>query len=171
MRHYNDPHRAELAQELSALCHKQGLVFIVAADPSLALSVQAAGLHWPQWKLSCMPLKMFHPPRWLITASVHDAAAVRAIRGLRIDATLLSPAFATDSHPDAHPLGPVRFAALARTLSIPVYALGGMTPSTMKRLKPSGATGFAAISALTPKRHSHTHAEYNQTASSAHNAR
>ena len=49
-------------------------------------------------------------------------------------AVLLSPAFATRSHPGAKPLGPLQFRLLAARAQVPVIALGGMTARTAKRL-------------------------------------
>ena len=49
-------------------------------------------------------------------------------------ALLISPAFATRSHPGAKPLGPLRFRLLAARATVPVIALGGMNPRTAQRL-------------------------------------
>ena len=49
-------------------------------------------------------------------------------------ALLLSPAFATRSHPGAKPLGPLRFRVLAARAQAPVIALGGMNARTAQRL-------------------------------------
>lgn len=55
------------------------------------------------------------------------AHSLREMRSARADAIVLSPVFATRSHPGAESLGPVRFRLLARFASVPVIALGGMT--------------------------------------------
>jgi thiamine-phosphate pyrophosphorylase len=64
---------------------------------------------------------------------------------MRADAVLLSPAFATRSHPDARALGPVRFRLLAQHARMPVIALGGMTARTARRL---ASPRWAAIDGL-----------------------
>ena len=63
---------------------------------------------------------------WLVTAAVHSPAALRAAAAAGADAALLSPIFATASHPDVRTLGLQRFAALAQASPLPVYALGGI---------------------------------------------
>lgn len=60
-------------------------------------------------------------------------------------AVLLSPAFPTRSHPDAKPLGPVRFRLLAARATVPVIALGGMNTRSAKRL---GWSRWAGIDAF-----------------------
>ena len=61
-------------------------------------------------------------------------------------AVLLSPAFATRSHPGAKPLGPLRFRLLAARTALPVIALGGMNPRTAKRLNWPRWAGIDAFS-------------------------
>ncbi len=84
-----------------------------------------------------------------MTAAAHDAAAIRRAARHGAHAVLLSPVFATASHPGAPSLGPLRFARLARCSPIPVYALGGITAETARRLAGSGAVGLAGIGLFT----------------------
>ena len=48
---------------------------------------------------------------------------------------LLSPVFATRSHPGGGTLGPVRFRLLARQARLPVIALGGMNAAKARALR------------------------------------
>ena len=64
------------------------------------------------------------------------ATAARA----RADAVLLSPVFATRSHPGGRALGPLRFLMLARQSPLPVIALGGMTRQRAARLSSAART-------------------------------
>jgi thiamine-phosphate pyrophosphorylase len=61
---------------------------------------------------------------------------------------LISPLFATRSHPGTRPLGPFRFAALARQAHVPVIALGGVRPCHAALVRRLGALGYAAIDGL-----------------------
>ena len=63
---------------------------------------------------------------------VHSLRELARVR--KAAAVLLSPAFATRSHPGAAPLGPLRFRLLAMRAQAPVIALGGMNARTAKRL-------------------------------------
>jgi thiamine-phosphate pyrophosphorylase len=54
---------------------------------------------------------------------------------LGADAALLSPVFATRSHPGGATLGPVRFRLLARQAALPVIALGGMDARRARALR------------------------------------
>lgn len=83
----------------------------------------------------------------LRSAPVHDLAEIRAAERDRADLLFLSPAFATNSHPEARPLGLARFAWLARRTALPVIALGGMNEARGRRLAGFGAYGWAGIDA------------------------
>jgi thiamine-phosphate pyrophosphorylase len=60
---------------------------------------------------------------------------------------MLSPLFATRSHPGARALGLLRFAALSRATRLPVIALGGVDARRFERLRRIGTYGWAAIDA------------------------
>lgn len=56
-------------------------------------------------------------------------------RSHRADALVLSPAFATRSHPGARALGAIRWLALAAHSPVPVIALGGMNRARARHLR------------------------------------
>lgn len=78
-------------------------------------------------------------------ATAHSLAEIAAAKRAGADAVLLSPVFATRSHPGAKALGAVRFLLLAQRSLLPVIALGGMTPRRAARLP---VQGWAAIDGL-----------------------
>ena len=78
-------------------------------------------------------------------ATVHSLREMRRAVAAGADAVLLSPVFATRSHPGAAVLGPVRFLLLARACPVPVIALGGMDARRASRL---AVRGWAAIDGL-----------------------
>lgn len=69
-------------------------------------------------------------PRLVTAHSLRELALAR-----RADAVLLSPVFATRTHPGAPALGPLRLRLLAARSPAPVIALGGMNQVTARRLK------------------------------------
>lgn len=78
-------------------------------------------------------------------ATAHSLREVGAARRAGAQAILLSPVFATRSHPGAPALGALRFLTLARHSPLPVIALGGMTQARAARLP---VHGWAAIDGL-----------------------
>ncbi|MEE4451803.1 thiamine phosphate synthase [Novosphingobium resinovorum] len=80
-------------------------------------------------------------PQVLRLVTVHSLRELARAR--RADAVLLSPVFATASHPGGRSLGPVRFRLLAARARVPVIALGGMTAHRAR-----GIGRWAAIDGL-----------------------
>jgi len=78
-------------------------------------------------------------------ATVHSLRELGAAHRNGASLILVSPVFATRSHPGAAVLGPVRARLLARIATVPVAFLGGMTRERARRLAPHG---WAAIDGL-----------------------
>lgn len=81
----------------------------------------------------------------LALSAVHSPRALRRAAAAGGRAALLSPVFATRSHPGAGGIGITRFRLWARQSPIPVYALGGVTPATARALLSTAAIGIAGI--------------------------
>ena len=154
LRHYGVDGRGELAARLVGLCHRRGIRLLVAGDPGLALAINADGVHLPEWMVrrGAVSALLQRRPNWLVTAAAHGLAAMRRAETVGADAVLLSPVFATASHRERAPLGPLRFARLCRAGRVPAYGLGGITAVTVRRLADSGAVGIAGISVFCGRR-------------------
>lgn len=83
-----------------------------------------------------------------VGASCHDAGELRRAAELGVDFATLSPVRATPSHPDAAPLGWLRFAELVADAALPVLALGGLGVQDIDRARAVGAQGVAGIRAF-----------------------
>jgi len=143
VRHYDLPPaaRAALFQRVRRAARRRGCLTLLAGDPATARAWGADGHHGRQPR----------PPGrdgWLHSAPAHDRRELAAAARAGADAVLLSPLFATRSHPGAPPLGPGRFAMLARAAPMPVIALGGVRPRHAGLVRRLGAIGYAAIDGL-----------------------
>ncbi len=148
-RHYHVPERKRLAQALAGQCRARGLVFVVADDWRLAAAVGADGLHLPEYAAARGPsagARLWRKNRGaLLTAAAHGSRALARACALAADAVLLSPVFPTRSHPDRATLGIARARILARAASLPVLALGGVTPKMLPALIAAGFAGIAGV--------------------------
>ena len=136
--------RSELAYALVALARQHGLIVTIANDAKLAVLCGADGLHLSQVGAKHAPHWRALRPHWFISVSAHSLRS--ALLNRQADAILLSPVFATRSHPGASALTPVRANAIAHALSLPIYALGGVTGRNAALL--DGFAGIAAVGAL-----------------------
>jgi thiamine-phosphate pyrophosphorylase len=147
-RHYDAPNRPELGRKLARLARRSGLYFVVAGDWRLAQQLHADGLHLPQGMIR---RRARFAPRGCglpVSAAAHDEAAARRAVRAGAGAVLLSPVFATRSHPGQKPLGLLPLARVCRASRQPVLALGGIGPVHIRRLLAAGAAGIAGISGV-----------------------
>jgi 8-oxo-dGTP diphosphatase len=88
--------------------------------------------------------------RWL-AASCHGAEELALATQMGVDFITLSPVQATQTHPDAQPLGWAQVAGLLQGFNQPAYLLGGVTPSDVEQAWQVGAQGVAGIRAFWPE--------------------
>lgn len=129
-RHYHLPPTERVARfrRLARLARARGHVVVLADSALTAREWGADGIYGA-------PLSLY-PRRddLLRLATVHSLAEIAQARRTGAHAVLLSPAFATRTHPGAPSLGPVRWRRLAAQAGLPVIALGGMNPRSARRL-------------------------------------
>jgi thiamine-phosphate pyrophosphorylase len=147
-RAFGDEGAAQAGRELVRLARARGVVLLAGADPGLAAAIGADGVHLPERMLGRARALRRARRTWIITCAAHSAAALAAARRAGADAAFLSPVFESRSPSAGQPIGPLRFAALARGAGLPVYALGGVNARTVRRLARSGAAGLAAVEGL-----------------------
>jgi thiamine-phosphate pyrophosphorylase len=139
-RHYHLDPRGRRARwdELMPLVREGGHLAILSGSDDEARSWGAAGSYGP-------PEAVGDAPELLRVVTVHDANEVAHANAAGADAAMISPVFATRTHPNIAPLGPEKFHALAALAEMPVIALGGMT---FERAKQLGWSRWAAIDGL-----------------------
>lgn len=139
-RHYHLDGKARRARfdVLRDAAKKRDHVVVLSGSPVLAKTWRADGVYGPAGAMA-------RDESLLKLVTAHEWKGIVAAERAGADAILLSPVFATASHPGAKPLGPVRFRLLARKTQVPVIALGGMTRERAKRL---GWPRWAAIDGL-----------------------
>jgi thiamine-phosphate pyrophosphorylase len=138
----------EQARRLSRLARRRGVRFLVGADVALALAARADGVHLPERLAHRSGSNRLLRRRFLLTAAAHGLPAARKACRAGVDAIVISPVFPSASPSAGRPLGVRRFAALARAVGAPCYALGGVGGRTVQALSRSGAVGVAAVAAL-----------------------
>ena len=82
---------------------------------------------------------------YILGASCHNEIELAQARRLRVNYAFLSPVLPTKSHPKAKSMGWNNFKTLVEQVNFPVYALGGISLSDLKKAKENGAYGIAMI--------------------------
>ncbi len=112
----------------------------------VALASGAAGVHLRSSSVPSPVMRAHLPPGFVVGRSVHgagEAARVAAEGG--VDYLTLGTVYASASKPGVPPCGIDALAATARTVRLPVLAIGGVTVDNMKEVLAAGAVGAAAI--------------------------
>jgi len=130
-RHYHlpDPERWERFRELRHVAKAYGHTVILSDSAITATEWGADGIYGSPRSLWPRRDGLLH------LATAHDMQELGLANRLGADAVLISPVFATNSHPGGNTLGPVRFRLLARHSLAPVIALGGMTAARARTLQ------------------------------------
>ena len=143
-RHFGARDRHQVAETLAALSNARGLVFLIAADPELALSVDADGVHWPEARLG--RARVWRHRFAIQTASAHSRRAIWRATRLGMDAVLVSSVFPSRSKSAGRPMCAPRFRHLVSSSDLPVYGLGGLNARNAGRISSiaglSGVSGF-----------------------------
>jgi thiamine-phosphate pyrophosphorylase len=129
-RHYHLAPQERLARylQLRTICRARSHLLILADSALTAREWGADGIYGA-------PRSLYPARRDLIAiATAHDLREVAQANLKCADAVILSPVFATRSHPAAKVLGPLRFHQIARHARMPVIALGGMDQRNADRL-------------------------------------
>lgn len=141
-RHYHLPpeQRRQRFVQLAKRIRNRGGVIVLAGDAQLARRWRADGCYGAPGGGAAGELI-----RLLTVHTMRELARANATRGLA--SVLISPVFATRSHPGGTTLGVARFTSLTRLSRLPVIALGGMTRARSRQIAKI-TTGCAAIDGL-----------------------
>lgn len=148
IRDYDRPNREAYASALISRARDAGLFTLLAGAPQMAEDLGADGVHLPEALRDRAALA--NRLGLLTTISAHSGPAAGAAARLGADAVLISPVFATGSHPGARPMGPFAAGRIAAATPAPVIALGGVDASDARRLHGLEFAGVAAVSGFHP---------------------
>lgn len=138
-----------LARPLRELTRRVGARLFLNDRVDVTLAVGADGVQLGHTSLPVSAVKAVAGSRLLIGASVHSLEEARAAELEGADFLVFGPVYDT---PSKRPYGPAQGgSALMRVVkgvSLPVFAIGGITPERVDEVRRSGAHGVAVISAI-----------------------
>ncbi|MFO7932062.1 MAG: thiamine-phosphate kinase [Desulfosalsimonas sp.] len=132
------------------LCKINGVLFIVNDDIVLAMAAGADGVHLGQEDSDPALARKLLGEGAVIGISVSTTAELERTDPAPCDYIGTGPVFSTGTKQDAgSAIGTEGLAAVARRCSLPVVAIGGITPERVRQCFKAGAAGAAVISAIT----------------------
>ncbi|BCN93842.1 hypothetical protein THMIRHAM_16270 [Thiomicrorhabdus immobilis] len=141
---------SEIAKPAIELCHQAGAKILLNGSIQLLQDFpEADGIQLASnviYEYSGRPIS--HDK--LLGVSTHTDKDIQQALKIGADFILLSPVKETSSHPGVPGIGWDVFSEKVKSISLPVYALGGMQPEDVQIAKQKGGQGVAAISGFWP---------------------
>lgn len=143
---------AKFVEQAYPLCKQHQALLLM--NSAVDCPVEVDGIHLTSRHLMALRLRsgqalVARPEniKWL-AASCHNLEQLQHAQNIGVDFAVLAPVLATQTHPGAESLGWEQFAELVAKVNLPVYALGGMSESSLTVAQQNGGRGIAAIRAF-----------------------
>jgi thiamine-phosphate pyrophosphorylase len=139
----------DLGVRLMAVCTQHNALCLVNDRVDIALAIGAHGTHLGADDLPVSAARRVAGPGHIIGGTAREPGRAAQLVAEGADYLGVGPAYATstkDGLPD--PLGPAGIGAVARAVSVPVIAIGGITADRVRELTAAGAYGVAVVSAV-----------------------
>jgi thiamine-phosphate pyrophosphorylase len=137
------------AHPLRRVAAEWAMTFIVNDRCDLALAVEADGVHLGQTDLPVLLARKVVGHSMVIGVSTHNPEQVRMAATDGADYLGFGPIFNTGTKSNADPVVGIEGMCDVRKLTtLPIFAIGGITPESVPALRAAGATGVAVASAI-----------------------
>ncbi|MEW5945468.1 MAG: thiamine phosphate synthase [bacterium] len=138
------------AVRLRAITKEKSALLIINDRCDVALAADADGVHLGAGDFPVETARKLLGPDKIIGFSAHSLEEARAAEADGADYLTLSPLFPTASASrKREPLGIERWLEIASRVSIPAFALGGVSLHNVHTLRAEGIQRVAAVSSLT----------------------
>lgn len=141
---------SEFTRTAVSLVKPYGTKVLINDRLDVALATGAAGVHLRVNSLPVAEVRRCVTADFLVAASTHSLAEAQTAAHEGADFIVCGPVYDTPSKREyGAPLGITAFAEICRTISVPVFALGGIKLENFRSTLANGAAGIAAIGLFT----------------------
>jgi thiamine-phosphate pyrophosphorylase len=137
-----------MALELSPICRKAGIAFILNDYPDLVRETGADGAHVGQDDMSVAEARRLGGPEAIIGKSTHSLDQALAAGKESPDYIGFGPLFATATKPDYTPIGIQQIPEVHRLLPLPIFCIGGINLPNLPSVIRAGARRVVIVSDL-----------------------
>lgn len=138
-----------LAEKTRNLCERYDAALFINDRVDVALGVDAAGVQLGKASLPIETARSLLGPHKWIGVSIHSLMEGQQAERAGADFVLFGPVYFTPSKAAfGAPQGLASLAKIVEMLSLPVYAIGGVTPDNTTSVQRVGARGVALIAAI-----------------------
>jgi thiamine-phosphate pyrophosphorylase len=140
----------DLAYELRKLTRAYDARLLINDRVDLCLAVEADGVHLRADGLPVDRVRSLLGPEKLVAVSTHSVQEAYQAQKRGADFIVLGPIYYTPSKASyGPPVGPAILQTARRAgVTVPIFAIGGITPQRVQEILSAGADGVAVISAI-----------------------
>ena len=139
----------KLAFPISELCRTNNVNLFINTDIQVAVDIGAVGVHLPDIDSSIDELMNPFNTKLQIGCSIHDIDSAKKRETEGADFLTYSPIYPILNKPESGPaVGIDSLSDLVEQVTLPVFALGGITPIKVKDCMGIGAAGVAVMSGI-----------------------
>lgn len=136
------------ALEIQKLCRKYNISFVVNDNVEIAKEINADGVHVGQSDMRAASAKTILGDDKIVGVSVQTVEQALLAEKQGADYLGVGAVFPTGSKADAEDVSYETLKAICEAVNIPVVAIGGISTDNVLKLKGSGISGIAVISAI-----------------------
>lgn len=137
------PQYRVLAEECAAICKQGNPRLILHTFPEAAPPLGLREVHLP------MPqLKRNKPDSLRCSTSIHSVEETKLAEQLGATFVIAGHIFPTDCKKGVQPRGLSFLQSVCESVSLPVFAIGGITPRVVPSIREAGAAGICVMSGL-----------------------
>ena len=137
-----------MAAELRDLTDETGRIFIVNDRPDIAAIVGGDGVHLGQHDLPTAEARLLLRPGAIVGRSTHTLEQAKAAVAEGADYIAVGPVFETDTKDAGPTVGLELLHEVARHVTLPIVAIGGITRENAKSAIDAGARTLAVCGAI-----------------------
>lgn len=138
----------DIAKRLRDITCKADVIFIINDDPSLALAVEADGVHLGQEDITVDVARKILGQDKIIGLSTHRLEEVLEASRLEVDYIGFGPIFHSKTKMATAPQGIEGIKKIRPHILVPIIAIGGINHEDVTEVISAGADGVAVISAI-----------------------
>ena len=136
------------ALDIQNLCRKYGIPFVVNDNVKIAKMINADGVHVGQSDMGAENVRGILGDDKIIGVSVQTVEQAVLAEKQGADYLGVGAVFPTGSKVDSEDVSFETLKAICESVNIPVVAIGGISAGNVLKLKGSGISGIAVISAI-----------------------
>ena len=136
------------ALEISALCKKYNVPFIINDNVDIAIKCKADGIHVGQRDMQVSDVRKKVGNEMIIGVSAHSVEEAKEAVKNGADYLGVGAVFSTATKADASVLPMDTLRDICQAVDVPVVAIGGISRRNIEKLSGSGVDGVALVSAI-----------------------